>query len=148
MLKADGVKPGTLAKIASMVPPDDYAGMGQLLELRAVGDDGMQTQLRYSKDKPRVCCDPAGTQIYFVGGDQGSEKLSGRFVGFDLVDLGECTYIAYFTRKQFDNFEPIEYYHEFGEENGIRPHLAWSPARKQMYLVGGNYAIRPEGIVN
>lgn len=92
-----------------------------------------------------------GGQLYFVGGDQ---SIDLRRVGLakdlpkDHVALGEAIQIGYHTKKGFHNFEPIDYFHKFGEEGGRRPVLHYDVNSKLLYLTGGSYQVRPEGIVN
>ena len=170
VIEAEGISAAEAKKIAGQTPPDDYAGMGPLVSLDVCPPGSDPSNIRYSeglgylqagdaytvaftgKQRPRTCCDPAGKQIYFIGGDQdltGTPLLKkGRELGFDLVDLGECTMIVYETRKHFDNFELVDYFHRFGEETEERPHLVYSPARHRLYLVGGAYWVTDEGIRN
>ena len=170
VIEAEGISAAEAKKIAGQTPPDDYAGMGPLVSLDVCPPGSDPSNIRYSeglgylqagdaytvaftgKQRPRTCCDPAGKQIYFIGGDQdltGTPLLKkGRDLGFDLVDLGECTMIVYETRKHFDNFELVDYFHRFGEETEERPHLVYSPARHRLYLVGGAYWVTDEGIRN
>ncbi len=92
---------------------------------------------------------PDGSNIYFLNGDQ-SIDLHALDVESDkdMVEIGPCSYISYKTEKGFHDFEPIVYYHEFGEEDGILPILAYDRLNKALFLLGGNYRVRPEGIVN
>jgi hypothetical protein len=151
VLEAEGISADVVAKVAAMVPPDDYTGLGDLSELQILTPKGEPVSIAFSgKERPRLCCNPDGTQLYFVGGNQDVGELvkRGASLGFALVDLGECFQVEYVTRKRFDGFQLVNYYHEFGEETGERPRLLWSPAHRKLYLVGGAYSIRPEGIVN
>jgi len=67
-----------------------------------------------------LCSNEAGTQLYFRGGDQSLNlaelKLSTAATPHDIMLLGECWAIAYSTKKDFDNFDRIEYVHIFGPE--------------------------------
>jgi hypothetical protein len=97
----------------------------------------------------QVACTPDGASIYFVGGKQ---QIDVEGLGIrsdkDYIELGECTMIRYLTKKGFHNFESTDYWHKFGEEDGIRPVLAYDQINQKLFLVGGNYQVRPEGIVN
>lgn len=92
-----------------------------------------------------------GGQLYFVGGDQ---TIDVRRVGLaadlpkDHLKLGEVVQIGYHTKKGFHKFEPIDYFHKFGDEGGRRPVLHYDVKARLLYLTGGSYQVRPEGIVN
>jgi hypothetical protein len=157
VLEAEGISKEEAEKIASLIPPEDYTGMGDLIELRclAFGDDAKNAARiifdpDQEKKRVRLCCNPEGDQMYFVGGDQDVGELAkaGMDIGFAMVDLGECIFVEYRTRKAMDQFQTVNYYHELGEETGERPHLLYSTAYKRLYLVGGDYEVKPEGIVN
>jgi hypothetical protein len=136
--------------------PKDLASLGDLLAL-IVGDNDYQ--LQWGKgERPLLATDPDAKQLYIVGGDQ---RLDGLLQDLsirsqaDLVDLGEVSQIEYFTQKSFDNFEPIIYYHKFGEEDVKknphkvrRPRLLYSRRNKKLMLAGGGYKIKKEGIIN
>lgn len=62
--------------------------------------------------------------------------------------MGEVSQIEYFARKKCDDFRPVVYFHDFGEDNGRQPRLMWDPKARQMYLAGGDYRIKDVGIVN
>jgi hypothetical protein len=157
VLEAEGISKAGAAKIAALVPPEDYTGMGDLIELRclAFGDDAKNAaRIIFNPDQEkkrvRLCCNPDGDQMYFVGGDQDVGELAkaGMDIGFAMVDFGECIFVEYRTRKAMDQFQTVNYYHELGEETGERPHLLYSTAYKRLCLVGGDYEVKPEGIVN
>jgi hypothetical protein len=157
VLEAEGISKTEAVKLAALIPPEDYTGLGELVELRALtyGNDA-KSAARISfdpdnaKERVRVCSNPEGTQLYFIGGNQDVAELAraGADIGFAMVDLGECIYLEYRTRKAMDKFQTANYYHELGEETGERPHLLYSTAHKRLYLVGGAYMVKPEGIVN
>lgn len=99
----------------------------------------------------KVASSPNGKQLYFVGGDQtvdldevGLSDQEGR----DHIEIGLVQTIVYHTRKGFHNFEPVDYVHEFGEEGGDEPLLCYDAVSRGLFLVGGSYEVRPEGIVD
>lgn len=98
-----------------------------------------------------VCTSPEGGQLYFVGGDQ---ELDLEGLGLadalpkDLLDIGSCFEIEYHTTKDFHNFDPIDYFHNFGEESGVLPTLGYDNLNGMFYLSGGNYQVKREGIVD
>jgi hypothetical protein len=128
---------------------DTFAELGKLLELRFRLDGIRQPVPLVEFKGAQVACTPDGENIYFLGGNQ-SVDLSSLDIESDkdYVELGECTYIKYLAKKGFHDFEPIEYFHEFGEEDGIRPVLAYDSQNQKLFLLGGNYRCKPEGITN
>jgi len=130
--------------------PDKFAELGQLRELRFWLDDANPSfPLTKFGAECRVVCTPDGENIYFVGGDQSVElNALGIASDKDLIELGPCNYIAYKTTKDFHDFEPIVYFHEFGEENHILPTLAYDTLNQRLLLLSGDYRVKREGIVN
>lgn len=129
--------------------PAEFAELGKLKELRFDLDNHNLnfplTQFRGT----RVVCTPDGANIYFLEGDQSIDfEAMDIATDKDMVELGPCTYICYHTQKGFHDFEPIDYFHHFGEEDGIYPVLNYDRLNKALFLVSGNYRVRPEGIVN
>jgi hypothetical protein len=129
--------------------PAEFAELGKLKELRFDLDnqnkDFPLTQFRGT----RVVCTPDGANIYFLEGDQSIDfEAMDIATDKDMVELGPCTYICYHTQKGFHDFEPVDYFHQFGEEDGIFPVLNYDRLNKALFLVSGNYRVRPEGIVN
>jgi hypothetical protein len=127
----------------------NFAQMGKLKELRFDLD-------ALNRDFPlkdfagaQAVCTPDGSNIYFIAGNQridlGRLNISS---DKDTVELGSCTYIKYHTVKGFHDFEPTDYWHRFGEVDGIKPVLVYDQLNKSLCLLGGNYRVRPEGIVN
>jgi len=144
-----------------IVSRDAYAGLGTLVRLvvdGAISIDFPETD----RDSVMVASDPKGRQLFLIGGDQDVTPLLNGRKGVDrtkdLIDLGELRgmpgakdkfkSIEYFTRKKMDNFKAITYVHEFGEESGVRPRLMYDRLNKQLHIVGGNYQVKPEGIVD
>ncbi len=127
----------------------DLAELGKLIELRVKveGHRGVVPIVGFGPCQ--VTCTPDGRNIYFVGGKQTLDLSDFGLTGNkDHEQIGEVTYIKYLARKGFHNFEPIEYYHEFGEENGIRPTLAYDTVNRALFLLGGDYTCLPAGITN
>lgn len=61
------------------------------------------------------------------------------------VKLGQIFAIAYETHK---DGERAIWEHEFGEEGGKKPDLVMDVDTKKLHIVGGDYDVRPEGIVD
>lgn len=95
-----------------------------------------------------------GSQIYFVSGDQKVTRGQLSMIGVDnskeMIDLGECMAIAYRAKKEHVNGIASDYEHKFGDVTGVRPRLMYDRRGPQgrLFLVGGEYTIEPEGIVN
>lgn len=121
--------------------PENKAGDGDLL-------------IEFPTAAPRVAADPDGDQLFLVGGDQnldGQLRALGITSKKDIYDLGPVKAIVYHTRKKFDNFDPVDYFHYFGEESKRvehRPHLLYDRLNKRLLFAGGAYKAKPEGIVN
>lgn len=131
------------------------SGLGVLMFLRTDLTqkwNGKGVGLTFSEDdKVIVASDPAGNQLYFLGGNQdvtGILPKRGVQGNKDFIDMGECDVIIYTADKDFDNFEEKDYQHEFGEETEERPRLMFDRLNQQLYLIGGAYEVKREGIVN
>lgn len=146
---------------------DNGAALGYLVELNILTEDGdseIPIRFRYSPrrgDGPQddnnnvlVVSNPSGTNIEFVGGDQ---KINWRSVDGahiddkNLVIVGPVHEIVYWADKHHlsgpqSQKNGMEYYHEFGEEDGELPVLVYDRRNAKLLLVGGNYTIEPEGI--
>ena len=117
-----------------------------------------------------VCANPTGTQLYIMGGDQdigdpgaileqlGQEHID-EMLDRDLVPLGDCYSICYFTDKHHlvgpkSQAKGTPYNHEFGENDikegyePTRPILIYDQRNKNFKLIGGSYRIEDVGIVN
>jgi len=130
--------------------PTQLADLGRLVMLLVWLDEDHPAELRFGGNV-RVACTGDGGSLYFVGGDQRLDLAKlGRdgYLPKDSVRIGEVETIVYFTSKEFHDFDPVEYQHEFGEEGGELPVLAYDSRNKKLYLVGGSYTVRREGIVN
>lgn len=129
--------------------PENYAEMGRLIELRFALDSANKDFPLSRFGATQAVCTPDGSNIYFIGGDQSVDFEALDIASDkDFVELGPCTYICYLTVKGFHDFEPTKYWHRFGEEDKIQPYLAYDRLNKKLFLLGGNYRVRAEGIVN
>lgn len=129
--------------------PENFAALGRLRELRVFLDNKNPDFPITRFGDCEVVCTPDGDNIYFVGGDQEIDLAALDMASHkDDVDLGPCVYICYHTVKGFHDFVPTDYYHQFGEENGVVPRLNYNRLNKRLYLVSGDYRVKAEGIVN
>lgn len=145
-----GKKPGHVTQYEeSFKYPSNFAELGELRELRIYLDEANPDFSFKQFGKCQCVCTPDGSNIYFLGGDQ-SVDLEALDIASDkdVIELGYCNFIEYFTVKGFHDFEPTRYQHPFGEENGIEPMLAYDRLNKTLFLLGGDYRVKPEGIVN
>lgn len=91
-----------------------------------------------------------GTQLYTIGGDQDISELLDLFpeevdASKDLVNLGPLAYIVYHAHKGWDGDQWTEYMHKF---NAPRPLLMFDQVKREMFLIGGRYAVEQPGIIN
>lgn len=131
----------------------DYTALGDLdylVFLPEKNSDGRKIEFS-DDDAVKVASNSAGTQLYLIGGNQ---DLSGCLDEFpvdsskDLIGLGPLVRISYLARKKFDGFREIAYYHDLGEETGVPPYGYYDKIKREIFIVGGEYRIQPEGIVN
>jgi hypothetical protein len=131
----------------------DYTALGDL-EYIVFQPDGEKEarKIDFTKaDGVKLAANAEGTQLYIIDGNQ---DLSGCLDDFpvdlekDFLDLGQVVRVSYFTRKKFDGFKPVAYYHDLGEESGVRPRGGYDKLKKEIFIFGGEYKIKPEGIVN
>lgn len=150
------------------MPKGDYAKLGDLVGISYKPKHGGQVQaigwyegsattplheaaksLRKLTEPPQLVSDESGRQLYFVGGNQDCfPLLDGSHQEHQLWELGKARTIIYRERKHFDDFELINYEHKFGEETGERPTLMYDGRHRRLFLEGGAYEIKPEGITN
>lgn len=129
---------------------DKLAELGKLLRLD-VECPGGDVELDFT-GPVKLCCEPSGKQLYIIGGNQAIDletlPMGAADIEKDHVTLGPCTFVVYMTAKGFHDFEPTEYGHEFGEEGGELPTLNYDRMNRLLYLTGGSYRVKPEGIVD
>lgn len=148
-----GRKPEEILEVRSeAIRRRDYAKLGDLVALTVVGPRRHEYKIDFAGgDDVMAVASANGRQIYFIGGNQDIRPMLGDLevdATKDFVEVGPCVEIEYFTHKALDNFEPIRYFHRFGEESGDVPVLAFDQLNLQLLLVGGAYEIKPEGITN
>ena len=85
-----------------------------------------------------------GTQLYIVGGDQSLDLSALKMADFERDDMvvGQLLELTYRTKKKFDAFKLVDYYHELGEETGDLPLLRYEPRSEHLYISGGKYQIK------
>ena len=142
--------PGSIREYEQQVQyPGNLAEMGDLIELRFFLDKNNPEFPLTRFGDAKVVCTADGGNIYFIGGDQRIDLETLDIASDkDVIELGPCSYICYHTTKGFHDFAPTKYWHNFGEENGIYPRLGYDRLNRTLFLIGGNYQVKHEGIVN
>lgn len=129
----------------------DYAKLGDLVSLTVLGPKGRECKFEFPGDDVIVASSANAHQLYLLGGNQDIRALLSDLdidASKDFIEVGPCVEIEYFSHKALDHFEPVRYYHRFGEETKDVPVLAFDQLNLQMILVGGAYEVKAEGIVN
>jgi hypothetical protein len=139
------------------IPAGDYAqcGMVRLISFKPRGG-GQVRDIWFDTNKPRLLANAIGKHLYLAGGDQNLDSTLRKWgeSPFGVIPLGEARSIEYWTEKfhtQLDaklRGKPVEWVHEFGEEDGQRPDLYYNAGIKRLFFRGGNYRIEAQGIVN
>mgnify|MGYP001593857753 FL=1 len=126
--------------------------MGLLVEMKVATLTNLEATLRFDKDAPNLCSSEDGRQLYIEGGDQElglkALKMEGEKWLKDSMVIGVCIEVTYQTEKGFQNFKLTDYFHHLGEETGGQPFLLYDPNNKLLSISGGQYQVKPEGIVN
>jgi hypothetical protein len=125
--------------------------LAELLELRVERDAGWKwAKLDFTGRGVKMGANAAGTQIYFVQGDQEISRGRLTLLGVDnqkeMIDLGFCRYIAYRSDKPVTGGKNANYEHGFGEETNEYPRLMYDNrgSEPRLFLTGGAY--RVEGL--
>lgn len=142
-----------VVELAETIHEHDYLatlGTLQTIKLHTLADK--QVEIAFTDDKPYLCSNETGTQLYIAGGDQ-TMDLKALGMGSKLwhkehMLLGICLEVTYQTKKGFHDFQLTDYYHELGEETGVQPMLAYDTWNCKLSILGGQYQIKPEGITN
>jgi hypothetical protein len=123
--------------------------LGRLISLLVWLDEDKPVELQFRG--VALGCSGDGGQLYFVGGDQSLDLKALGLDGSlpkDHLAIGPVEQIVYHTSKDFHDFEPMDYEHEFGEEGGTQPILNYDTLSRKLYLSGGSYHVERPGIVN
>lgn len=118
----------------------DYTALGDLVYLKVETPVGKKFEFNFNGDGVKLASSPDGKQLYCIGGNQNILPcLDEDSKQKDFIDLGDGIEVAYLARKIHGKFQPVEYYHEFGEVDGTLPRLMYDKLRKQIFFIGGNY---------
>lgn len=128
---------------------------------------GKGRPIRFTKDRPSLAVTTDRRTLYILGGDQSLIVPGDGPAVKDRVPVGPLIAVEYFTSKDFHDFEPTIYYHEFGstedgsedlleewqealvddEGRGPVPMLSYDTLNQHFSIDGGAYSVRREGIV-
>jgi Tfp pilus assembly protein PilE/5-methylcytosine-specific restriction endonuclease McrA len=149
---------GTMDVAEDVHVHDHLATLGVLISLNVITQSGFEAdidmaELAGDEDYDETIADPNcvylaasedGKQLYIVGGDQEIDlealRMDGDWEKDDMV-IGVLTQLEYRTRKKFDKFQLVDYYHQLGEETGDMPLLRYCPRSPHLYVSGGKYKI-------
>lgn len=133
----------------------DLAELGDLAEMdvHLMTDEKVRIQFPINgRGTILLCSSPDGRQLYLEGGNQTVDLrqlgMSGRDWVRDQMCLGVVLMVTYRTEKGFDKFQLTDYFHKLGEVTGQRPVLNYDTINHLLTISGGQYEVRPEGIVN
>lgn len=131
---------------------DSLAVLGEMVELKVATLTKKDVVIDFTGCKTVLACNESGDQLYLVGGDQSIDLAALGFTGDKAkkttVALGTAYELTYRTEKGFDKFKLTDYYHEIGEETGFQPIAIYNTLNQSLEIAGGEYKIKPEGIVN
>jgi hypothetical protein len=101
----------------------------------------------------QLFCSPDGKQFYLRGGDQELDlDAFGMGPGSawyrDHMLIGEAVEITYRDRKKFHSFKLTDYYHKLGEDTRVKPTLAYDSLANKLSIIGGQYRIEMEDLVD
>lgn len=144
---------GIVEKHVSDAMRRQYTALGALDYIIFRTDSGAKATIDFEGDGVTLASSPAANQLYFIGGNQNISSCLGKFTddpSKDFIDLGEAVEVQYLARKAQGNFEPVKYFHKFGEEKrgSELPRGIYDKIRKQIFLAGGEYTIESPGIIN
>lgn len=143
------------------IPRGNYAEMGRLVHINFKPTNAAREPYRQvyvsKREDVRVLSSPDRKQIYFAAGNQEVSEKDLAKLGCgagNICEMGEAMQIVYVAKKFHSEVpenargEVVEWEHDFGEEDGIRPTLFYDRAKRRLLLRGGNYKIENVGIVN
>jgi hypothetical protein len=139
--------------VESIHEHDNLTPLGGLRELVVHTLSGYKLAKTWGEDKtgdvhdiPFLCSSEDGNQLYIRGGDQTIDLDSIKMGpstkwNKEKIVVGDIHLITYRTRKSFDKFKDIDYFHKLGEETRVRPTLVYDTRSQLMEIVGGQYHI-------
>jgi len=143
-----------------IAPAGDYAALGDFSVLAVKpgprGQDAQVKEIGFPGRNVIVVSSTDRRQIYFVGADMHmTEAEIALFTddASDMVMLGEARAVVYDAVKWHAAAGSVRgknalYEHHFGDEGGAKPQAFYSRSKQRIFLRGGSYTVRDEGIVN
>lgn len=130
--------------------------IGPLVKLKVRTLTKQNATLPFHQDEKgmvHLFCSPDGRQFYLRGGDQ---ELNLEVLGMgestewyrDHMLIGEAKEITYRDKKKFHRFKLIDYYHKLGEVTKQKPMLAYDAFAGRMQIIGGQYKVETEDLVD
>lgn len=131
----------------------EYVALGDLEYLIVDPPDPGRRDVKvdFEGDRVKLASSPNGAQLYLIGGNQNLSAMLDKFTDDatkDFIELGAAVEVQYFAHKSQANFQPVSYFHKFGEESGVAPMAVYDQIKKQVFLIGGEYRVEAPGIVN
>jgi len=129
----------------------EYTALGDLEYLIVKPEGGGAVQINFEGDGVKLASSPNGKQLYLIGGTQNLSSMLDKFTDDpekDFIDLGEGREVQYLARKIHGDFQPVSWYHKFGEENGALPRLMYDKLKRRIFFVGGEYYIDTSNAVS
>jgi hypothetical protein len=134
---------------------DWYVSIGPLIKLKIRTLTKRNATLPFARTgegKVELFCSPDGRQFYLRGGDQ---ELDLEPLGMgegtewyrDLMLIGEAKEITYQDQKKFHKFKIVDYFHKLGEVTKKKPMLMYDSLAKKLQIVGGQYKVEMEDLV-
>jgi hypothetical protein len=155
---AEGFHGRGIKGFIDVIEEERYEGTGaklaDLVELVCTDDGGKSGYpIRFTKDRP-ILASNSNNQLSIIGGDQSLNLSNFEWIEEEERDkqwlvFGEVYSIAYATDKHHlegSSGKYEEYEHNFGEEGGKLPMLAYDALNEKLYLLGGSYKITDLGI--
>lgn len=142
---------GVIEKQVSAAMRMEYTALGDLEYLIVEPPGKPVVKIDCEGDRVKLASSADGAQLYLIGGNQNVTDMLGKFTddaSKDFIELGTAIEVQYFAHKAVGNFQPVSYYHKFGEESGVAPVAMFDRLKKQIFLIGGEYRIEAPGIVN
>lgn len=98
-------------------------------------------------------CSPDGKQLYLRGGDQELDLKAldmgeGTEWYRDHMLIGEAKEITYRDKKKFHKFKLVDYFHKLGEVTKKKPMLAYNALAKRLEILGGQYKVETDELVD
>jgi hypothetical protein len=116
----------------------ELTDLGKLVALVVNLTSGKRVQLDFKG--VRLCSSPDGGQLFFEEGDQALDlealKLN-KYLPKAYLDVGLVEKVVYATKRPAYGY--AEWHHEFAEDGGELPTLAYDVLNQEIKLIGGSY---------